>query len=144
MLGNYQRILPADVYVSRKQGQQIRADRAAGIPHPEVKDIRLTGNSFMDLFARHIDGGFGTRTKEIARSMGVGPRLLSPAVEAMSGLTAHEWAAQYIHMKAVDLLPHYAGSLSELSHHLGFVSEIAFSHFFRRREHCSPTDFRYR
>jgi AraC-like DNA-binding protein len=136
----YQRILPADAYVTVAQWIEIQKDRAAGIPHPEVTTIRLTGNSFIDLFARCLENGCGLRMNYVAKAMGVKPKLLGPAIEAMTGLTAHEWAVQYLHMKAVDCLLNSRSSVSSLASHLGF-SVSGFSHFFYRQEHCYPSDF---
>ncbi|MDR2448716.1 MAG: hypothetical protein LBD52_02005 [Prevotellaceae bacterium] len=43
--------------------------------------------------------------------MGVKPALPGPAIEAMSGLTAHDWVVQYLHMSAFceeDVVPRVA------------------------------------
>jgi AraC-like DNA-binding protein len=136
----YKQIKPADVYVSIEQYQVIRQDRANGIPHPEITTIRLTGNNFFDLFATLVEGGGGMNTEALAKRMGVKPALLSPAIEAMSGLTAHEWVVRYKHMSACDHLSYGRGGISSLASHLGFTVS-AFSHFFYRMEHCAPTRF---
>ena len=148
----YKHIRPADVYVSVAQELAAAEDRKNGIPHPEIAHtnvgmpemfaslIRLTGNNFMDLFASLVAEGGGD-TKALAKRMGVKPALLSPAIEAMSGLTAHEWVVRYKHMAACDKLGYCTGrDISGIASQLGF-SKSAFSHFFYRMEHCYPTQF---
>jgi AraC-like DNA-binding protein len=137
----YRHIRPADVYVSTPQWVDITADRQRGIPHPEITTIRLTGNNFFDLFASLVETGGGIKIKGIARAMGVPPELLSPAIKAMSGLSAHDWAVRYLHIKACDMLSCAPREVTSLAAHLGF-SQSAFSHFFYRLEHCYPTDFK--
>jgi AraC-like DNA-binding protein len=136
----YKHIRPADVYVSIEQYRVIAEDRKNGIPHPEITTIRLTGNNFFDLFATLVEDGGGMNTEVLAKWMGVRPRLLSPAIEAMSGLTAHEWAVRYKHISACDKLGIRGYSISSIASRLGF-SLSAFSHFFYRIEHCYPTAF---
>jgi AraC-like DNA-binding protein len=137
----YPHILPADVYVTVEQWLLIIKERREGVPHPEITTIRLTGNSFMDLFARCLEGGCGIQMNSVAKVMGVKPHLLSPAIEAMSGLTAHEWAVQYLHLKAVDHLRRNHSDIGYLAGRLGFRTTSGFSHFFYRLERCSPTEF---
>jgi AraC-like DNA-binding protein len=136
----YRHIRPADVYVSSAQWQVITADRENGIPHHEITTIRLTGNNFFDLFASLVENGGGIKIKSIARTMGMPPKLLSPAIKAMSGLSAHDWAVRYLHMKACDRLFNSPKDVSCLGAELGF-SQSAFSHFFYRLEHCYPSNF---
>jgi AraC-like DNA-binding protein len=142
--GKYKLIRPADVYVSSEQWRVITADRFNGIPHPEITTIRLTGNNFFDHFASLVEGGAGLHIPGIARAMGVRPRLLGPAIEAMSGLTAHAWAVRYLHMKACDHLSRteqvFRSEITSLASKLGF-SQSAFSQFFHRLEGCYPTQF---
>jgi AraC-like DNA-binding protein len=142
--GKYKLIRPSDVYVSNEQWLVIIADRRNGIPHPEITTIRLTGNNFFDHFASLVEGGGGLNIPGIARAMGVRPRLLGPAIEAMSGLTAHAWAVRYLHMKACDNLSSESQTarceITSLASSLGF-SRSAFSQFFHRLEGCYPTQF---
>jgi AraC-like DNA-binding protein len=138
----YKLILPADVYVTVEQWHIIQKDRSEGRPHPEITSIRLTGNNFFDLFASLVEGGCGIQANVLAKRMGVKPSLLGPAIEAMSGLSAHEWAVQYVHLSACDKLRHGRSSIKPLAHRLGFGSISAFSHFFYRKEHCHPSQFR--
>jgi AraC-like DNA-binding protein len=136
-------IRPEDVYITSLAWRRITADRNNGIPHPEITDIRLTGNSFFDFFASCVEHGGGIIAKNIALQMGVKPHLLSPAIEAMSGLPAHEWAVRYVHMAACNRLwgDRSTGYISSLASSLGFRTVGGFSHFFYRMEHCTPTDF---
>lgn len=149
----YKHIRPADVYVSTAQWFAVQDDREKGIPHPEIAHtnvgmpemfagiIRLTGNNFMDLFASLVEEGGGMDTEALAKRMGVKPALLSPAIEAMTGLTAHEWVVRYKHMSACDKLGSRTGrDISGIASQLGF-SKSAFSHFFYRMEHCYPSRF---
>ena len=134
-------IKPADVFVTEDEYTEILHDRANGIPHTGITDCRRkTGNIFIDLFVECIDCGGGVRTASLAGMMGVNPALLSPAIEAMSGLSAREWAMQYVHLRAYDRLRHDPRDISSLASSLGFRSVSAFSHFFYRREGCYPTD----
>jgi AraC-like DNA-binding protein len=141
-MAKYRQIKPADVYVTIEQYNAVREDREKGIPHPEITSIRLTGNNFLDQFASIVETGGGIQTIGIAKRMGVKPALLSAAIEAMTGLTAHEWAKQYVHMSACEKLRHYQGDISGLAGRLGFVSQSAFSHFFYRMEHCYPSQWK--
>jgi AraC-like DNA-binding protein len=150
----YKPILPADVYVSGAQWLAIREDRENGIPHPEIAVtnigfsasiagiIRLTGNNFMDLFASLVEEGCGHSAKGMARTMGIKPLLLSAAIEAMSGLSAHTWAMDYLHLSACDKLRNGDREITSLAGRLGFGSVSAFSHFFYRRERCYPSQFK--
>jgi AraC-like DNA-binding protein len=141
VMEKYKHIRPEDVYVSSEQWLDIAEERHRGIPHPEITTIRLTGNNFFDLFASLIEGGAETNTNTIAAMMGVRPPLLSPAIEAMSGLTAHQWIVRYKHMKACDHLGDDDRSIAALAARLGFRSVSAFSHFFCRLEGCHPRHF---
>ncbi|MDR1681557.1 MAG: helix-turn-helix domain-containing protein [Prevotellaceae bacterium] len=138
----YKPILPADVYVTEAQRTAVIADRRNGIPHPEITSIRLTGNNFMDLFASLVEGGGGLMVKNLAKRMGVKPRLITPAIEAMTGLPAHEWVKRYLHLSACDKLRNGYHRVSDIAHMLGFRSVSSFSHFFYRLEHCHPKKYR--
>jgi AraC-like DNA-binding protein len=133
IMAKYQQIKPADVYVTNEQRRIVDEDRRNGIAHPEITDIRLTGNSFLDLFASLIEAGGGIQTKDLAARMGVKPALLGAAIEAMTGLPAHEWAKEYVDHAASDSLRSSGSNLSSLASSLGFRSVSAFSHFFYRR-----------
>jgi AraC-like DNA-binding protein len=139
-MAKYRQIKPADVYVTIEQYNAVREDREKGIPHPEITDIRLTGNDFLNQFATIIENGGGIQAVNIARQMGVKPASLNAAIEAMTGLPAHEWAKQYVHLSACDKLRHYQGDISGLAGCLGF-SQSSFSHFFYRLEHCYPLEW---
>jgi AraC-like DNA-binding protein len=140
-MGKYKLILPTDVYVTSAQRQEINSDRENGISHPEITGIRLTGNNFIDLFASLIEGGIGIEAKRIAKAMGVPPALLTPAIAAMTGLSAHKWASEYVLLSACDNLRQSKQNVSTLARHLGFGSLSAFSHFFYRHTHRYPIDF---
>jgi AraC-like DNA-binding protein len=140
-MGKYKHIRPVDVYISSEQWFAIMDDRRNGIPHPEITTIRLTGNNFFDLFAGLVEAGVGLNMKNMAAAMGVKPVLFSPAIEAMSGLTAHRWVVRYLHLSACDKLSLDGRNISELAAKLGFRTVSGFSHFFYRLEHCHPTQF---
>jgi AraC-like DNA-binding protein len=137
----YKLILPSDVYITSAQWREIISDRKNGISHPEITSIRLTGNNFIDLFALLIEGGAGIEAKKIAKAMGVPPIFLTPAIAAMTGLSAHRWASDYVLMSACDKL-RYRNDISGLASRLGFGSLSAFSHFFYRHTHKYPQDWR--
>ncbi|MDR0729142.1 MAG: helix-turn-helix domain-containing protein [Prevotellaceae bacterium] len=140
-MGKYKHIRPIDVYISVEQRLAAAEDRKNGIPHPEITSIRLTGNNFFDLFAMLVESGYELNVGTIAKAMGVKPALLSPAIEAMSGLTAHRWMVRYRHLSACDKLGYDDRDISSLAAKLGFRTVSAFSHFFYRLEGCYPTQF---
>jgi AraC family transcriptional regulator len=78
---------------------------------------------------------------EIARNVGFSPAYLSRAFHAATGITMSGFRQQLRLIASLDLLPSYAGNVTDLALELGYSSHSHFTSRFRALFGVSPTSY---
>lgn len=80
-----------------------------------------------------------------ARLCCLSPKHFSEVIRHETGIGASEWIATYITMRAKSLLDSYRDyTIQQISDHLGFSEQSAFTRFFKRQTGITPSRFRDR
>lgn len=80
-----------------------------------------------------------------ARLCCLSPKHFSEVIRHETGIGASEWIATYITMRAKSLLDSYRDyTIQQISDHLGFSEQSAFTRFFKRQTGMTPSRFRDR
>ncbi len=114
------------VYVVQGQGQSLRS--------PEIF------NQFMNLLADNYTSAHDVAF--YAERMSITTRYLSQVTERVIAKSPKRLIAEYLMNQARQLLLNSRLTVQEISHHLGFASQAAFNTFFRKYQHCTPSEFR--
>ncbi len=137
----YQGIKPQDVFISIFDENPSEADLWLG--KQVVNGHRLSGNTFIDRFALMLRQTGHRDTTEYARLMGLPVNVLSNTILALSGLTAKQWASEYIDLALCELLRKTNMQMREVAQRMGFSSGVTLNFFFKRM-HKGMTAYEYR
>lgn len=96
------------------------------------------------LFAKALEDTYMRRTSvlDLAKRIGFSESTLSRASVATVGHTAKEVIDRRVVLEAKRLLVHSQSTVAQIGYQLGFSEPTNFVKFFRRRERCTPTQFR--
>lgn len=79
---------------------------------------------------------------DLARQLGLSYSRFRSMFKEHTGTAPHQYQLDIRMNKARDLLLHSKRSISEISDHLGFSSAYYFSRLFKKRNGCSPSEYR--
>lgn len=73
------------------------------------------------------------------------PKHFAAVVKTQTGITASEWINSYVTIQAKSLLHHQQQmTIQQISDHLGFPDQAAFSRYFKNATGLSPTEYKER
>ena len=103
----------------------------------------LLFNRFYDALMQHYRESHDVTY--YARLCCLSPKHFSEVIRHETGIGASEWIATYITMRAKSLLDSYRDyTIQQISDHLGFSEQSAFTRFFKRQTGMTPSRFRDR
>lgn len=117
-----------------KQGHDALRDNNAKTLLLESRFIRL----LKDNYREHREISF------YADSLGVSANYLSRRLKSSSGFNASQWIDSFLLPEAKNLLLMTTKPVSEISDHLHFSGQAAFSKYFKEKTGMTPSEFRRR
>lgn len=137
----YKGVKPQDVFITILDSEASEADLWTG--QTVVAGHKASGNPFIDRFALMLRQKGYCDTTVYARLMGLRTKTLYYTMLALSGMTAKEWASEYIDMAVCELLKKTDMEIAEVAQRMGFSSSATLNFFFKRM-HKGMTAFEYR
>jgi hypothetical protein len=137
----YKGVKPHEVLITILDSEPSEADMWTG--KTVIAGHRASGNSFIDHFALMLRKTGYADTTVYARLMGLPTRVLSYTILALSGMSAKEWASEYIDLAVCELLGKTTMEICEVARRMGFSSGTTLDFFFKRM-HKGMTPYEYR
>ena len=99
-------------------------------------------NQFMTLLSEHHTTAHDV--SYYASQLSISTRYLSQITNTVCGRSPKQVIDDYLMKECEQLLSNTSQTIQQISHQLGFTSQIAFAKFFKTRKGCSPTAYRDR
>jgi len=134
---DYIMLTPADVYNGLVDSPNEQLTRLRDFIH----ENKRVNNSYIQLLADKVRWYGKREAKRYAQLMGAEYRHFDGAMRCLTGMTAHRWINEYLHLAACDLVAQTSFSFKKIGAIMG-ISSSSFSQFFRAYEGMQPWEYR--